>query len=101
MFNPLGTGNLPRGLGCYPIPPRAKDACHPGRYGTMCFPAGSGTQGSPCDDGGDCAGGFICVKSNTGDQCVKLCRVTQFDSCGEGRICREVDVTGSGYGGCE
>jgi hypothetical protein len=89
------------GRSCFPIPPRATDNCNPGRYGTLCLFGGTGTQGTPCENGSECAGGFICVKSGAGDQCVKLCRTNQYDSCGDGRICREVDVTGSGWGGCE
>jgi hypothetical protein len=89
------------GMACYPVPPRASDNCHPGKYSTICLPAGRGTQGTPCGDGTDCAAGFICVKSGEGDQCVKLCRTDEFNSCTDGRVCREVDVTGSGLGGCE
>ena len=56
---------------------------------------------TPCGDGTDCAAGFIFVKSGSGDQCVKLCKTNEFNSCTDGRVCREVDVTGSGWGGCE
>jgi hypothetical protein len=41
------------------------------------------------------------VKSGQGDECVKLCRIDQFNSCSDGRVCRELDVAGSGWGGCE
>jgi hypothetical protein len=99
--DPFIQSTCPLGLACYPIPPRASDNCHPGRYSTLCLPGGSGTQGTPCGDGTDCAGGFICVKSGQGDQCVKLCKTDEFNSCTDGRVCREVDVTGSGWGGCE
>jgi hypothetical protein len=99
--DPFAQSTCGAGLACYPIPPRASDNCHPGKYSTMCLPAGQGTQGSPCGDGTDCAAGFICVKSGEGDQCVKLCRTDQFNSCTDGRVCREVDVTGSEWGGCE
>jgi hypothetical protein len=99
--DPFVQSTCPTGNACYPVPPRASDNCHPGKYSTVCFPAGRGMQGSPCGDGTDCAAGFICVKSGEGDQCVKLCRTDQFNSCADGRVCREVDVTGSGLGGCE
>jgi hypothetical protein len=99
--DPFVQSTCPLGLACYPIPPRASDNCHPGRYSTICLQGGTGTQGAPCGDGTDCAGGFICVKSGQGDQCVKLCKTDEFNSCTDGRVCREVDVTGSGWGGCE
>jgi hypothetical protein len=41
------------------------------------------------------------VKTGAGDMCVKLCKLGQLGSCSDGRVCREVDVTGSGWGGCE
>jgi hypothetical protein len=99
--DPLNQSTCPFRQACYPIPPQASDGCHPGRYSTRCLTAGSGTQGSPCNDGTECAAGFICVKAGSGDQCVKLCRTNQFDACADGRVCREIDVTGSGWGGCE
>jgi hypothetical protein len=89
------------GMACYPVPPRAVDNCHPGRYSTICLPAGLGTQGSPCGDATECAASFICVKSGQGDMCVKICRTDMFNSCPDGRVCREVDVAGSELGGCE
>lgn len=99
--DPFVQTTCPRGQACYPIPPRASDNCHPGRYSALCLFAGLGTQGSPCGDVTDCAAGFICVKSGEGDQCVKLCHTNEFGACADGRVCREVDVTGSGWGGCE
>ncbi|HKQ71558.1 MAG TPA: hypothetical protein VJT73_19570 [Polyangiaceae bacterium] len=86
---------------CYPVPPRAKDDCHPGTYGTICLLEGTGSQGTPCGTTTDCKGGFLCVKTSSGDQCVRLCQLDKFGACGDGRICREIDVTGSGWGGCE
>jgi hypothetical protein len=99
--DPFAANPCPQGRACYPIPPHGTDACHPGRYGTMCLREGIGGQGAPCNDGTDCAGGFLCVKTGIGDMCVKLCKLDQFGSCMNGRICREVDVTGSEWGGCE
>ena len=99
--DPFVQSTCPPTMACYPIPPQASGNCQPGRYSTLCFPAGRGTQGTPCSDGTECAAGFICVKSGQGDQCVKICRTDEFNSCTDGRVCREVDVTGSGLGGCE
>jgi hypothetical protein len=91
----------PAGQGCYPITPRGQDPCHPGVYSTRCFPAGVGVQGSDCNDGSECAAGFICVKTASGDQCARLCRTDQFGQCDVGRVCRVVDVSGSGFGACD
>jgi hypothetical protein len=99
--DPLVQSTCAFGFACYPIPPRGSDNCHPGLYASACLPAGKGTQGAPCGDGTDCAAGFVCVKSGQGDECVKLCRIDQFSSCSDGRVCRELDVAGSGLGGCE
>jgi hypothetical protein len=91
----------PPGFACYPFPPQGNDPCSPGAYGTRCALGGFGLQGSPCSDGTQCAGGFICVKTGSGDQCAKLCRTDQFGQCDDGRVCRLVDVTGSGIGACD
>jgi hypothetical protein len=99
--DPFMQSTCPLRQGCYPVPPRATDSCHPGTYSTLCLPSGNGAQGWPCGDATDCVAGFICVKSGEGDQCVKLCKPTDIGSCTDGRVCREVDVTGSGWGGCE
>ncbi len=99
--DPFAQSTCGAGFACYPVPPRSSDNCHPGKYGTICLPGGKGTQGWPCGDATDCFGGFICVIAGTGDQCVKLCKVDDFNACPDGRICREVDVPGSGWGGCE
>jgi hypothetical protein len=99
-FVMTGTQCAP-GNACYPITPRAQDPCNPGQYSTRCFPAGAGVQGTPCSDGSECAGGFICVKTGSGDQCAKLCRTDQFGQCDTGRVCRIVDVSGSGFGACD
>jgi len=95
------SGQCSPGFGCYPLTPRGSDPCHPGRYSTLCFPAGPGMQGSPCSDGAQCGAGFICVKTASGDVCAKLCRTSQFDDCDFGRVCRVVDVGGSGIGACD
>ncbi|HEY3592279.1 MAG TPA: hypothetical protein VGL13_00335 [Polyangiaceae bacterium] len=99
--DPFTQLQCPPGQACYPVPPQAQDVCHPGSYSTRCVFAGSGTQGTPCSDGSQCSGGFICVKTSSGDECAKLCRIDQPQSCASGRVCRLVDVTGSGIGACD
>jgi hypothetical protein len=61
----------PAGYACYPYPPQGTDPCHPGSWGSKCRVAGTGIQGSACNGGArSCAGGYVCVKSGAGDQCV-------------------------------
>jgi hypothetical protein len=93
------TTQCPVGSGCYPVPPAGTDPCNPGSWGTKCLTAGTGTQGSSCNGSrGYCAGGYVCVKSGAGDQCVKLCRLKELDPCGDGLVCNPLDVFG--FGGC-
>ena len=99
--DPFMPASCPAGKGCYAIPPRASGACQPGSYGTICATAGSGTQGSPCGDTTECQTAHVCVKSGLGNHCSKLCKVNEVDSCSDGRICRVLDLPGSGWGGCE
>src|SRR5205823_3070161 len=40
--DPLVQSTCSFGFACYPIPPRASDPCHPGRYSAICLPAGRG-----------------------------------------------------------
>jgi hypothetical protein len=91
----------PAGKGCYAIPPRASGSCQPGTYGTICATEGKGAQGAPCNDTTECLGGHVCVKSGLGNHCAKLCKVSDPGSCGDGRVCRVLDLSGSGWGGCE
>lgn len=95
------SGQCAPNFACYPYPPQGNDPCHPGSYGTRCALSGVGKQGSPCSDGSQCMAGFICVKTGSGDQCAKLCRTDLFGQCDVGRVCRLVDVTGSGIGACD
>jgi hypothetical protein len=88
----------PPGQACYPFPPEGNDRCHPGPYTTDCAEEGSGEQGTPCGGTQSCSGGFVCVVSGSGDQCVLLCDVGDFNSCKDGLVCQPLDVVG--YGGC-
>lgn len=99
--DPFVTGSCPAGKGCYAIPPRASGSCEPGSYGTICAAEGKGAQGAFCNDTTECLSGHVCVKSGLGNHCAKLCKVSDLGSCGEGRVCRVLDLSGSGWGGCE
>ena len=99
--DPFTPASCPAGKGCYAVPPRASGSCEPGSYGTICATEGKGAQGAPCNDTTECLSGHVCVKSGLGNHCSKLCKVSELGSCGGGRVCRVLDLSGSGWGGCE
>lgn len=85
------------GEGCYPYVIYPGSVCEQETYGTYCIPAGTGQQGDPC--GGEaCAGGFVCVITGQGNQCVQMCQLQGDDGCPPGLFCLPVDV--EGFGGC-
>lgn len=53
-----------------------------------CAPAGSGTNGSPCLSGADCAPGFACVEAAGAAQCRRFCCKAP-ESCEPGTYCAE------------
>jgi hypothetical protein len=101
VCDPFAPLPCPAGKGCYAVPPRASGSCQPGTYGTICATEGKGAQGDPCNDTTECFGSHVCVKSGLGNHCAKLCKVSELGSCADGRICRVLDLSGSGWGGCE
>ena len=101
VCDPFLPTSCPAGKGCYAIPPRASGSCEPGSFGTICSAEGKGAQGAPCNDTTECLGSHVCVKSGLGNHCSKLCKVSELGSCADGRICRVLDLAGSGWGGCE
>jgi hypothetical protein len=55
---------------------------------TVCGGAGSGGQGDPCADTGDCRAGFACGNDASGETvCLRLCDVASA-SCPSGTMCR-------------
>jgi hypothetical protein len=95
-----GNGDCQSGDGCfifvqYPPP---DDICGQEIYGSACAPGGPGNQGDACGGATDCGGGFVCVVSGSGNQCVKLCKLTGEDGCPPGLVCEPIDV--EGFGGC-
>ncbi len=91
-------GGCPELEACYPYVDYPSDPCEAEVYGAYCLPAGSQTQGQPCASPLDCAAGFVCVVSGSGNQCVRVCSLTDPSTCPEGQICEPLDV--AGFGGC-
>jgi hypothetical protein len=93
----LNSGCFP-GEGCYIYVQYPSEPCGQEIYGAFCAPAGFGVQGDPCGGGLDCAAGFVCVVTGSGNQCVKLCPLQGDDKCPPGLVCEPIDV--EGFGGC-
>ena len=89
--------SCPKDEACMPFVTYPTVACEPERYGTTCYPAGTGTQGSACTGPG-CAAGFVCVVSGAGNQCGKICKAGKIGACPDGLVCSPIDVPG--YGVC-
>ena len=96
-------GSCPAGAGCYPFVEHPEgNGCDQQRYGTVCLPAGQGTQGALCGAGsGDyCAPGFVCVVGQrAGKRCAALCKLGGANQCSGGLICGDLDVAGFGVCG--
>lgn len=91
-------GDCMPGEGCYIFVGYPSEPCGQETYGSLCLPAGSGTQNSPCGGAQDCGAGFVCVVSGSGDQCVQLCQLQGISGCPAGLVCEPIDV--EGFGGC-
>jgi hypothetical protein len=91
-------GDCPLGEGCYIFVQYPTEPCGKEIYGAFCQPAGPGKQGDPCAGGRDCGAGFVCVVSGSGNQCIKLCKLSGDDGCPPGLVCEPIDV--EGFGGC-
>lgn len=101
--DPFVSGQCGDGAGCYPFVDHPEGSgCDQQRYGTVCLPAGHGTQGQLC--GGDasdwCASGFVCVVGQrAGKRCAQLCKLGSPNTCSGGLICGDLDVAGFGVCG--
>lgn len=91
-------GDCLDGEACYIFVQYPTEPCGQEVYGAYCFPAGSAGQGEACAGGLDCAAGFACVISGSGNQCVQLCNLVGIDGCPPGLVCEPIDV--KGFGGC-
>jgi hypothetical protein len=78
--------------------PEPGEVCGQELYGSRCATAGSGGQGAACSGGADCQGGFVCVVTGAGNQCVELCPLVGNDDCPPGLVCEPIDIPG--FGGC-
>lgn len=84
---------------CTPYVINAPVDCGQPSYGTACFPAGTGQQGSACGSTFGCRPGFMCVVSGAGRQCTKICEPESIGSCEDGLVCLPIDNL-PGFGGC-
>ncbi|MBI4703303.1 MAG: hypothetical protein HY744_19475 [Deltaproteobacteria bacterium] len=91
-------GDCAPGEACFIYVQYPEEPCGQELYGSFCSVAGSGVQGDPCGGGLDCAGGFVCVVSGSGNQCVQLCKLNGPSGCPPGMVCEPIDV--EGFGGC-
>ncbi|MCC6556441.1 MAG: hypothetical protein IT372_26065 [Polyangiaceae bacterium] len=93
-------GDCAPGEGCYIFVhyPEPGEVCGQEIYGALCAPAGFGGQGAPCNGAFDCQGGFVCVVTGAGNQCIQLCPLAGNDGCPPGLVCEPIDV--EGFGGC-
>jgi hypothetical protein len=93
-----GNGDCPPGEGCYIYVDYPNEPCGQEIYGSVCFLGGNGTQGSACNGAQDCGGGYVCVITGSGTQCVQLCQLVGETGCPAGLVCEPIDVVG--FGGC-
>jgi len=101
--DPFSAGSCGSDAGCYPFVDHPEGSgCDQQRYGTVCLPAGHGTQGQLCgEDASDwCAPGFVCVVGQrAGKRCAALCELGTPNKCSGGLICGDLDVAGFGVCG--
>ena len=93
-----GNGDCGYNEACYIYVTYPMEPCGQETYGALCYSEGMGEQGDPCGGAQDCGGGFCCVVSGSGNQCVQLCQLTGSDGCPPGLVCEPIDV--EGFGGC-
>jgi len=95
--DPFGPNTCKAGEACYPFVQYPTKPCEQEIFGALCAPVGSGKQGDPCG-ASNCAGGFVCVVTGQGTECVQLCDLFGAAKCPPGLFCVPIDV--EGIGGC-
>jgi hypothetical protein len=98
--DPLGEpSGCAQGESCFPFVDYPTGPCEVERYGTLCMPAGPGTQGDSCERD-PCSAEHICVSTGRGTQCARLCGLDTGGPsvCAPGLLCLPVDI--EGFGGC-
>lgn len=87
------------GDGCFPVVLYPRGPCEVERFGAVCRPAGSGTQGEACGDLG-CAAGHVCVSTQRGRHCAQSCAIGTAEPtrCNPGLLCQPIDI--DGFGAC-
>ena len=86
----------PDGQACFPTIRSTANPCQPEQYAYVCSFAGNGTQWDDCSRSNDCAQGYVCVVTNTGTKCQKMCSLSDTTSCSPGMFCDPIDVAGVG-----
>lgn len=95
--DPFGPNTCKQGEACYPFVQYPSKPCEQEIFGAICAPVGTGKQGDPCG-AQNCAGGFVCVVTGQGTECVQLCDLFGAAKCPPGLFCVPIDV--EGIGGC-
>lgn len=95
--DPFGPNTCKNGEACYPFVQYPDKPCEQEIFGAICAPVGTGKQGDPCG-ASNCAGGFVCVVTGQGTECVQLCDLFGAAKCPPGLFCVPIDV--EGIGGC-
>jgi hypothetical protein len=91
-------GDCLDGEGCFIFVEYPPDVCSQEIFGSVCLPEGPGEQGDSCAGPTDCQGGYVCVVTGSGNQCVEFCNLEGESGCPPGLVCEPIDV--EGFGGC-
>jgi hypothetical protein len=83
------------GQACYPVVQPPQGPCQTESYGAFCLQSGTGTQGAPCGDTVNCAGGYVCLITGSSTECAKMCDLqNDGHGCPDGFDCQPIDIPG-------